>query len=453
MAERLLLVEDREALRDMLQTALRPQFDVDAVADGAEALRRLADTAYAVVITDVRLPGATGPEVLAAARARSPAPEVVLMTAFAAVPDAVAALKAGAYDYLAKPFEPDELVRVALRAAERHQLLRRTRELEAHLVENESDLVGVSASILEVKRLIERLGPLPVPILLTGESGTGKEVVARELHKKRGHGPFVAVNCGAIPEALLESEMFGVAKGAFTGAGAARAGLIESAAGGTLFLDEIGELPPSLQVKLNRVLEEGEFRRVGDTETRQANVRLIAATHRDLDAAVQQGQFRADLFFRLKVVQLRLAPLRERREDVALLAARFLHIATARYGTGARRLSPETLAALEAAPWPGNVRELRHAVEHAAVLADGDTIDVAHLPSELSAGAPAAVLGTYRAATERAAELAGRDYLTKLLTHVQGNVTKAAAEAGVERESLHRLLRKHGVDPARFRKA
>jgi DNA-binding NtrC family response regulator len=261
----------------------------------------------------------------------------------------------------------------------------------------------------------------------------------------------VAVNCGAIPESLLEAEMFGVAKGAFTGAGQARAGLVEAAGDGTLFLDEIGDLPPSLQVKLNRWLEEGEFRRVGETAPRRSDARVVAATHVDLDAAAAAGRFRSDLYFRLKVVAIRLPPLRERVGDLDLLVARFLHLAAARYGSRARRLSPEALALLEQLPWPGNVRELRHAIEHAAVMSDGETIEVADLPAELREAAPPPGSGTYRATVERAADAAGREYLVQLLRRTKGNVTRAAAEAGMERESLHRLLRRHGVDPAAFR--
>jgi DNA-binding NtrC family response regulator len=261
----------------------------------------------------------------------------------------------------------------------------------------------------------------------------------------------VAVNCGAIPEPLLETELFGVAKGAYTGATADRRGLFEEASGGTLFLDEIGDLPLSLQVKLNRVLEEGEVRRVGETRSRPVDVRLLAATHRDLDAMVAEGTFRADLTYRLRVLRIVLPPLRDRVEDIPFLAARFLQVAAARYRGRPLQLDPDALAALERAPWPGNVRELKHAMEHAAVLAGGDLVTLADLPDELGAKAPDAAAGTYRDAVERARDRAGRDYLLALLRRTAGNVTRAAEEAGVERETLHRLLRRHGVEPGRFR--
>ena len=453
MPERVLLVEDRESLRGLLHRALvAGRFEVVAVGDAETAAARLRDEAFAVVVSDVRLPGADGASVLRLARALPSPPEVVLMTAYAEVPAAVSALREGAYDYLAKPFEPEELLRVVRRAAERFALVGRARELEALLDDQDGGLIGRAPSMLNLRRLIERVAPLTVPVLLRGESGTGKEVAARALHRLSARGAFVAVNCGAIPESLLESELFGVAKGAFTGAGADRVGLIEAAAGGTLFLDEIGELPLALQVKLNRVLEEGELRRVGETTVRPLLARVLAATHRDLEAAVRDGKFRADLYFRLKVVQIELPPLRERLDDLPLLAGRFLRHAAARYGARARALSPEALAALEAWAWPGNLRELRHALEHAAVMSEDEVIGPLSLPPELRRdGPPLAETPTYRDAVERAELAAGRQYLTRLMQQHQGNVSRAAPEAGVERETLHRLLRRHGVDSAQFR--
>ncbi len=453
MPERLLLVEDRDNLRKLLVRALAARFEVVDVADGSAALERLRTGRYSVVVTDVRLPGADGHVILAAARGMDPPPEVVLMTAYAELPAAVEALRAGAYDYVAKPFEPEDLLRIATRAAERHALLRRTRELEEMVAGRDGAFVGRSAAANEVRRWIERVGRVPAPVLLVGESGTGKEVAAREIHRVHGKGEFIAINCGAIPENLLEAELFGVARGAYTGATADRPGLLESARGGTLFLDEIGDMPLPLQVKLNRVLEDGELRRVGETNMRSFSARIVAATHRDLEKMVAESRFRQDLYFRLKVVQVPLPPLRDRREDVSLLAALFLKMAGARYGTPARRLAPEALAALEAGQWPGNVRELRHALEHAAVIADGEVVELHHLPESVRTEVPEAAAGSYREACERAAETAGRDYLRQLLRRTGGNVTHAAAEAGVERESMHRLLKRHGIDPSRFRVA
>lgn len=450
MPDRLLLVEDRENLRDLLARALSVRFDVDAVGDGAVAIQRIHDERYVVVVTDVRLPGADGMEVLAAARSLDAAPEVVLMTAYAEVPSAVAALRAGAYDYLSKPVEPDDLVRIALRAAERCALLRRTRELEALVEAGESGFIGRSAAAIEVRRRIERAGRLPAPVVLVGEPGSGKEIAAREIHRVRDEGRFVALSCGGVSEAWLDAELFG-RSGLFGGEGR---GLPsgsgpEGSAAGTLFLDDVADLPPTLQAKLMRALGDDDVAsRESGPRTRP---RVIAATPRDLERLVNEAGFRRDLYFWLNVVNIRLPPLRERAEDIALLAARFLHLASVRFGTTARRLAPDALATLEAGAWPGNVRELRHAIEHAATTADGDVIEVEHLPEGLRGVAPAAPSGTYRAAVERAADAGGREYLLHVLRTTGGNVTRAAVEAGVERETLHRILKKHAVDPGRFR--
>lgn len=451
MADRVLLAEDRENLRDVLLRALSKEFDAEAVADGAEALVRVAEGGWTVVVSDVRMPGALGTDVLASARAVDRPPEVVLMTAYADVPSAVAALKAGAYDYLAKPFEPDELLRVVRRAAERHRLVLRAQDLEDALGASESGFLGTSAAAQQVRRLTERLGEMPVPVLITGDTGAGKEVVARELHRLRGRGEFIAVNCAAIPETQLENELFGVARGAFGVGVPERPGLLDLAEGGTLFLDEIGDLAPSLQVKLNRVLEEGEFRRVGDPKARQVDMRLVSATHHDLESLIAAGKFRQDLYYRLRLATIHVPPLRERRDDIPQLAARFLHLAMARYGTAARRLSPDAVGLLEAAPWPGNVREFRHVIEEAAVACDGETIDASQLPRALSDAPTVAPAGTWRSAQERAIDLAAREYFPSLLKRLGGNVTKAAIEAGMERETLHRLLRRYNVDASRFR--
>jgi DNA-binding NtrC family response regulator len=452
MAERLLLVEDRQSLREMLARALAAEFDVFEAEDLPRALTMLEEEDFAVVVTDVRLPNGRGEDLLVRARAMEPAPEVVLMTAYAEVPAAVAALRTGAYDYLAKPFEPDDLVRTVRRAAERFALVARTRRLETALLDSESGLMGRSRAMEAVRLQIERLAPLPVTVLVTGESGTGKEVVARELHRKSGRkGRFVAVNCGAIPEALLESELFGAAKGAYTGASADRAGLFEEAHMGTLLLDEIADLPLPLQVKLNRVLEDGEIRRVGENRARRLDVRVVAATHRDLDAMVADSSFRLDLLYRLRAFSLVLSPLRERIEDIPPLCARFLHTSAARFGTATRTLSPDALAAFERAPWPGNVRELKHAVEHAAVMSGGEVIEVSDLPESLRELAGPAAPGSYRDVVDRARDQAGRRYLLALLDRHGGVRHIAAVDAGVERESLHRLLRRHGIDARRYR--
>jgi DNA-binding NtrC family response regulator len=432
MPSRILLVEDRENLRALLATVLGQRFLVEPVGDGAAAIAALHNTAFDVVITDVRLPGAGGMEVLGAARGLDHPPEVILMTAYAEVPAAVAALRAGAYDYLAKPFQPEELLRIATKAADRHALVTRTRELEALVEAGESGFIGRSLAAIELRRRIERAGRVLAPVVLVGEPGTGKEIAAREIHRVRGESSFTAVSCGGASEMWIDAELFGPG-GKLTG----------QQASGTVFLDDVGELAPALQAKL--------LRAVGDDDLNRSRARVIAASPQDLERLANEGLFRRDLYFALSVLKVQLPPLRERTDDIALLAARFLQLASARFGTRARRLSAAALAALEAAPWPGNVRELRHAVEQAALATDGDCIEVQHLPEQFQGAASTAPAGTYRAAVERGSDQAGREYLVNLLRSAAGNVTRAATEAGVERETLHRLVKKHGIDPSRFR--
>lgn len=462
---RILVVDDKESMRAMLARLL-PAHEVEAAADGASALARLAHTGYDLVLTDVRLPDVDGFEVLERCRERAPDTEVILLTAYATVEAAVQAVKAGAYDYLAKPFEPDELVLKVDRALERRALRLRARAAEAALRRRDGDeMLGGSPAIRQVRSLIDRVADLDVTVLVTGESGTGKEVVARAIHRagRRRDRPFVAVNCGAIPEQLLESELFGHARGAFTGASAAREGLVEEAAEGTLFLDEIGDMPLDLQVKLNRAIQERRYRRVGESRERPVAARLIAATHRDLARAVAEGRFREDLYFRLNVYPIGLPPLRDRGDDLFLLARHFLEVAAGRFGRRVTGFTPEALRALMAYAWPGNVRELAHALDRAVILAEELEIRVEDLPDAVvaaslpgraeprPAAAPPFADLSYREAQELARERASRDYLDALLRRHGGNVTRAAEQAGIERESLHRLLRRHGLDAAGYR--
>jgi two-component system response regulator HydG len=451
----------------MLERLLAPPHEVDLAADGRSGLERLERHAYDLILTDVRLPDLDGFAVLAQARQRSPDTEVILMTAYASVDAAVQAVKAGAYDYLAKPFEPDDLLLKVERALERRELRVRARAAEAALRQRDGqdEMLGESAAIRQVRALVERVADLDVTVLVTGESGTGKEVVARTVHRagRRRDRPFVAVNCGAIPENLLESELFGHARGAFTGAAAAHEGLIEGAQDGTLFLDEIGDMPLDLQIKLNRAIEQRSYRRVGETKERPIQARVLAATHRDLAKLVAEGRFREDLYFRLNVYPIHLPPLRERGEDVFLLARLFLERAAIRFGCGVSGFTPEALRALAAHAWPGNVRELAHAVERAVIVAEGPDVRVEDLPDAVAAAArtvPAARAASseapyadlsYRDAMELAREHATRDYLDGLLRRHGGNVTRAAEQAGIERESLYRLLRRHGLDAGDYR--
>jgi two-component system response regulator AtoC len=461
MRPRVLVADDKENLRKLLARILADGFEVDVAEDGARALSLVATRPYDVVVTDIRMPGADGFELLAAVKARSPDTEVVMMTGYATVADAVRSMKQGAFDYLEKPFDPDAALGVVARAAER----KRRSDAAGKLVEPGQpeafhNLVGRSARMREAFVLLEKAAGLDITVLLLGETGTGKELAARAVHyhSARRERRFVPVNCGALPADLVESELFGHARGAFTGAAAAKPGLFEEAEGGTLFLDEVGELPLPAQVKLNRVLQEREIRRVGDNQAVRVDVRVIAATHRDLREEARAGRFREDLFYRLHVFPVTLPPLRDRADDVPLLAAHFL----VKHARALRRemagFEPEALQRLAAHSWPGNVRELENAVERAVAVCEGDHVRSVDLPAELTAGAAPAQLDPaslaklpYREAVAEGRDRTSRDYLVALLAEVGGNVTRAAERAGLERESLHRLLRKHGIRSEDFK--
>ena len=459
-ALRVLVVDDKENMRRLVARILRDTFEVEEAEDGARALALVATRPYDVVVSDIRMPGADGFELLAAVKARDPATEVVLMTGYATVQDAVRAMKQGAFDYLEKPFDPDAALAVIERAGERKRLADAARRAAPPGDEDAFHaLVGRSAPMRGVYRLLEKAAAVDATVLIAGETGTGKELAARAIHflSARRERRFVPVNCGALPADLVESELFGHARGAFTGAAAAKAGLFEEAQGGTIFLDEVGELPLATQVKLNRVIQEREIRRVGETQASPVDVRVVAATHRDLREEVREGRFREDLFYRLNVFAVRLPPLRERLEDVPLLATHFLEKHARALRRTLRGFSPEAMRTLAGHAWPGNVRELENVVERAVAVAGGEVIEPGDLPPDLAAapapGAGAAVLASlpYKDAVAGARERITRDYLVALMTELEGNVTRAAERAGLERESLHRLLRKHGLRSEDFK--
>ena len=460
MRGRILVVEDKDTMRLLLERVLSERHEVASCESGSEALAVLGREPFDVVLTAVRLPGADGFEILEAVRAAAPDTEVVMMTAYATIERAVEAMKKGAYDYLQKPFEPDDALRVVERALERKRLREQAQQLRAALrgVQKLDRLIGKSPAMQEVFDLIQRAAELELTVLITGESGTGKELAARAIHGRgqRASRPFVALNCGALPPELVESELFGHVKGAFTGATGARPGAFVEADGGTLFLDEIGELPLPAQVKLTRVLQEREVRPVGASSTRAVDVRVVAATLRDLKEEVAAGRFREDLFYRLNVFPIPMPPLRERSGDVAILAAHFLEKHARRQSRTVESLAPEALALIAGYPFPGNVRELENVIERAVALAPGTEIAPACLPAELRE-APRGVPGdklagmTFKEAVNLARDRGSREYLIALMEAFGGNVTKAAEQAGVERESLHRLLKKHGLRADRFR--
>ncbi len=459
---RVLVVDDKENMLKLFAKILGEGYELSTASDGGRALALVGAQEFDVVVTDLRMPDADGFEVLKAVKARAPDTEVVMMTAYATVADAVEAMKQGAYDYLTKPFDPDAAALVVARAVERKRLREQAASLRRELegVFSFHNLVGKSPAMREVYRLLEQAAGLDITVLLTGETGTGKELAARAIHYHSGRKErrFVPVNCGALPAELVESELFGHARGSFTGATGAKAGLFEEASGGTLFLDEVGELPLPVQVKLNRALQEREIRRVGDNAPIEVDVRVIAATHRDLKAEAAAGRFREDLFYRLHVFPVRLPPLRERREDVPLLAGHFLEKHARAFRREVSGFTPEAVRTLTGYPWPGNVRELENAVERAVAVAAGPEVDVRDLPPELKGtpeGAlPAEVLARmpYREVVESARDRVSREYLVALMREFGGNVTRAAERAGVERESLHRLLKRYGIRSDDFKR-
>ena len=458
---RILVVDDKENILKLFARILGEAYELTTAGDGARAISLVAAQPFDVVITDLKMPGADGFEVLRAVKARAPETEVVMMTAFATVADAVEAMKQGAYDYLQKPFDPDDASLVVARALERRREKAQAASLlrEAEGVQAFHNLVGKSARMREVYQLLEQASGLDITVLLNGETGTGKELAARAVHyhSARKERRFVPVNCGALPAELVESELFGHARGAFTGAVGLKRGLFEEAEGGTLFLDEIGDLPLPTQVKLSRALQEKEIRRVGDNAPVRTNVRLITATHRDLKAEVAAGRFREDLYYRLAVFPVVLPALRDRREDVPLLASHFLEKHARVLGRTLQGFEADALRALTGYPWPGNVRELENAVERAVAVGKGPSVALRDLPADVrgtqEGALPAEVLAKlpYREAVDLARDRVTRDYLTALLRELDGNVTKAAERAGMARESLHRLLKRFGVRSEDFK--
>lgn len=461
---RVLVVDDRPNMLRLVQKILRGDAQVLTADDGRAAIDLLEREAVAVVLCDLKMHDVDGLAVLEACKRTQPGAVFVLMTAYATVGTAIQAMRMGAYDYLSKPFEPEDLRAVILRALGRAGQAR-SADSGATRLDAEAALPGVCGRtpvMLELAKLVHRIAPTDATAMILGETGTGKERIARALHalSPRTNRRFVAVNCAAIPGELLESELFGHARGAFSGATRDRPGLFEDADGGTVFLDEIGDMQASLQAKLTRVIEERSVRRVGETHERKIDVRLIAATHRDIEGMVASGTFREDLWYRLNVAPLRLSPLRERSGDIELLARAFLAEQADKRANVPSEFSPAALDLLRASAWPGNVRQLKAAVERATILATGPVIDVDDLPPELRIH-PAfdAALGeddelvalTWQQAADRARDHMAPEYLRAVLSAAQGNVAAAAAAAGIERESLYRLLRKYGVRADDFR--
>jgi two-component system response regulator PilR (NtrC family) len=390
---RILVVDDELSMREVLEITLRQEgYDVTLADGGEAALRALDAAAFDLVVTDLRMRGVDGLAVLRAVKERAPGTAVIMLTAFASTDTAVEAMKLGAYDYVTKPFKLDELRLTIASALERQRLREENQALRRQLQREHGlpNFVGRSRRMLEIFETIRKIADSPSNVMITGETGTGKELVAQAIHQEspRGVRPFVSVNCGAIPEGLMESELFGHVKGSFTGAVSDTRGLFAAADGGTLFLDEITEIPPSVQVKLLRAIQERSIRRVGDTRDVRVDVRLIAASNRDLAGAVAEGVLREDLFYRLNVIPIHLPPLRERRDDIPLLVNHFIQKLARETGKDVRGITPEALALLEQQRWPGNIRELQNAIERAIVLGTGPTLEVDALPTQLRRPVP-----------------------------------------------------------------
>jgi DNA-binding NtrC family response regulator len=446
------IVDDESGILQTLEILLRSEGFTPHVAHGGKAaLDLLQQFSPDIVLSDVRMPHVTGVEVLAAAKAKDPDVPVILMTAQATLQTAMQAVNEGAFYYIQKPFRNDELLAILRRAAEHRMLRVENTSLKKEIRKRErrgaGAPVGQNKSWLDVLRLAEAVAPTESTVLVTGESGTGKEVVARYIHDLSGRADagFQSINCGALPEGLLESELFGHVKGSFTGATRDKQGLFTAAAGGTFFLDEIGETTPATQVKLLRVLQHREVIPVGATDPIPIDVRLIAATNRDLEDEIKRGNFRRDLFYRLNVIAVHLPPLRERRDDVLLLAEGFLQRAGELRGEAPKRIGDDAAEALLSYSWPGNVRELENALERAVILSQGTTIGVGALPERITERQSEPLVAD-RETPNPTLETIERAYIQFVLQAEQGNKTRAAEVLGIDPSTLHRKLARYGVE-------
>ncbi|GAM07855.1 acetoacetate metabolism regulatory protein AtoC [Geobacter sp. OR-1] len=453
-SKRILVVDDEENLRHMLKVMLQKiGYAVELATDGADALDKLSHDRFDFVLCDIRMPGIDGTEFIRLAVESGVTATIIMMSAYGTVDSAIDCMKRGAYDYISKPFKSDEIALVLKKAEERERLKLENRQLQ-EVVNREfcfSGIISKNQQMLEIFSLVKKVCDFKTTVLVLGESGTGKELIAKALHfnSVRRKGPFIAVNCGAIPENLLESELFGHVKGAFTDASCDKPGLFERADGGTLFLDEIGEMPLSLQVKLLRVLQEEEIRRVGASSAKKVDVRVVSATSRDLEADVIKGRFREDLYFRLNVFSLTLSPLRERTEDIPLLVDHFLNRYGDKFGKSGIRCSQSTMQLLLDYQWPGNVRELENTIERAVVVCDGSTLGPECLPEKLrrtSGGKLPEIIPPDCISLKRAEELLERAFIRKALAATGGNRSQAARILEISHRSLLYKLKEYKID-------
>jgi DNA-binding NtrC family response regulator len=458
--ERILVVDDETDLAASCKRLLESRgYQTRVAASGEEAVQLIQEFEPDLVITDLRMPGMSGMELLGRTRELRPDAQVIMATAYSTVEDAVAAMRLGALDFIPKPFTPEHLLAVVGRALAEQVLREENRSLRRQLSRSFSfdNIIGCSPAMSRVFDAVRRVADSSINVLVTGASGTGKELIARSVHanSRRANRPFVALNCGALPEHLVESEIFGYERGAFTGAARPKPGLLEAAHGGTFFMDEVSELPAPLQVKFLRVLQDGGFRRLGSTQEREVDVRLICATHQDLEHLVAVGAFREDLFYRINTFTIALPSLKARRDDIPLLAKHFLEKYRHESSSRLSGITPQAMELLCSYEWKGNVRELEHVIERAAVLATGDQIAAEDLPQPLQAhsGAVAAAPRQYlelpfKDAKAHLVEDFERRYIVEVLRKYRGNISRAAAHSGIDRRSLHRLLAKYAIDAA-----
>jgi two-component system response regulator HydG len=444
----LLVADDDPGLRESLQRTLtRAGYNVVLATDGRAALDQVQEQLQRgeldLILSDVKMPGMTGVELLRAAKALAPDVDVILLTAFGTIEEAVGAMKDGAYDFITKPFRGEQLLKVVGKALERRSLIEQNRSLQKQLedLRSKGSLIGGSPAFRRMMTLVDQVADSSATVLIQGESGAGKEGVARAIHERSGrrNGPFVAVNCAALPEALLESELFGYEKGAFTGAAVRKEGRFEMADGGTLFLDEVADLAPLTQPKILRVLQEGEFERLGATRTQRVDVRVVTASNQDLAQMVKEKRFREDLYYRLNVITVNVPPLRERREDVRLLAQHFLRVYSAKNNRKLEGFTDDGVRRLEGYAWPGNVRELENVIERGVVLARGSLMDVTDLPDEIAGATPipegvlSVRIGTPLAEIEQR-------LLDETLRVTRGNKTLTAKLLGIDVRTVSRKL-------------
>jgi two-component system NtrC family response regulator/two-component system response regulator HydG len=451
---RILVADDEETARNSLGQILTDDgYEVALAADGREALRLVAQEAPDILLTDLRMPGMDGQEVLGRIRQGYPEVAVVVMTAHGTIRSAVRALREGAEDYLTKPIDVEELEHLLERLMKRRRLADETRMLRERLDDKYrfENIIGRSAEMLQVFRLVEQVAPSQASCLVTGESGTGKELIAQALHQRspRRDAPFVKVSCAALPETLLESELFGHERGSFTGAISRRSGRFEVAAGGTIFLDEIGDVPLGMQVKLLRFLQERQFERIGGNVTLTVDVRVIAATHRDLQALVREGRFREDFYYRLNVIEIPLPPLRSHAQDIPLLVDFFVRKFASANGKEVQSVTDETLAALTAYSWPGNVRELEHAIERAVVLSRDDRLDLSLFPA-LPSAAPAPEKAAGPLVPGATLEEIEREAILRTLESVGGSTSRAAAILKISPRTIQYKIKQYRLGAVDF---